>query len=338
MIYAALFAFAIVPSACAGVANAFRASFGIPLANVEEGSIVRALFLAVTLFTLPTLRATSRQTFDAISRDLRVPSIVYYVAAFGLGFALSLRSGNRSPHGGPPHLRIPARPAEPRGSRALLDRDEQHRGQEHRLRRPPLPPHGDRSGQRGSYARIGWWALAFSLVAAALVSPLALLFMGLIVALYCLYSLEPFRLKRIPILSKLVVGASTLAAAMIGFTLYGGNPLHFPLPFALLFLVAVSLVANVLDLDDRDADKAAGIRTLPVMVGDRVSRILIAVACVASFGWVYAILGRSTLLAPMVVLAALSAGLILWRRIRRSILIWSAVAGLTLLATAVLLP
>ena len=123
-----------------------------------------------------------------------------------------------------------------------------------------------------------------------------------------------------------------------GLLFYGGNPLHFPLPFALLFLVAVSLVANVLDLDDRDADKAAGMRTLPVMVGDRVSRILVAVACVASFGWVYAILGRSTLLAPMVVLAALSAGLILWRRIRRSILIWSAVAGLTLLATAVLLP
>ena len=321
-----------------GVANAFRASFGIPLANVEEGSIVRALFLAVTLFTLPTLRATSRQTFDAISRDLRVPSIVYYVAAFGLGFALSLRSGiavRMVDHRIYGFLLVPLSLA----AAALFSivtnniADRSIDSVAH-----PSRPTVTGAVERGSYARIGWWALAFSLVAAALVSPLALLFMGLIVALYCLYSLEPFRLKRIPILSKLVVGASTLAAAMIGFTLYGGNPLHFPLPFALLFLVAVSLVANFLDLDDRDADKAAGIRTLPVMVGDRVSRILIAVACVASFGWVYAILGRSTLLAPMVVLAALSAGLILWRRIRRSILIWSAVAGLTLLATAVLLP
>lgn len=92
---------------------------------------------------------------------------------------------------------------------------------------------------------------------------------------YFFYSMPPLRLKRIPVFSKLMIAFSSLLLVILGFIFAGGNLLEFPPMFTLSFLVFLTLIINFIDIKDYRGDKKAGIKTLPVILGLKKSKLLI---------------------------------------------------------------
>lgn len=92
---------------------------------------------------------------------------------------------------------------------------------------------------------------------------------------YFIYSCPPLRLKRVPVLSKLIISFNSLIAAMLGFIFSGGKLVNFPPTVTLFFLVFYTLAINFIDIKDYREDKEQGIMTLPVFFGLRTGKIII---------------------------------------------------------------
>jgi 4-hydroxybenzoate polyprenyltransferase len=105
--------------------------------------------------------------------------------------------------------------------------------------------------------------------------------------IYYLYSCRPFKLKRFVILAKFLIGINSLISAVCGFYVAGGELRDFPPFWAVFILVPVSLMANFVDLKDTEGDKAAGIRTLPVIWGEHAAKTLIGLFTVSAYVFVF---------------------------------------------------
>lgn len=95
---------------------------------------------------------------------------------------------------------------------------------------------------------------------------------------YFIYSSEPLRLKKHFIFSSLLMGLTTTITAMGGFFLVSPNQSVDTFPIKALIVIAVSyaLLSNIKDLKDYHGDKAANMKTIPVVFGLKKSRIIIA--------------------------------------------------------------
>ena len=100
---------------------------------------------------------------------------------------------------------------------------------------------------------------------------------------YYVYSCQPFRLKRVPILAKLIIGMNGWMVAVCGYALAGGEWATFPWIWSVFILLPLSLAANFIDLKDIAGDKATGVATLQVLLGERNARLLIALATLATY-------------------------------------------------------
>ncbi|MFH1680601.1 MAG: UbiA family prenyltransferase [Candidatus Eisenbacteria bacterium] len=103
--------------------------------------------------------------------------------------------------------------------------------------------------------------------------------------LSALYSLPPLRIKRIPIAATAVLGAVSAAAFLAGFSAFaGGRAFHLaPRGILLVVLAGIASGFNAKDLKDIKGDRADRVWTLPVLLGDRRSRRLIALLVAAGF-------------------------------------------------------
>lgn len=104
---------------------------------------------------------------------------------------------------------------------------------------------------------------------------------------YYLYSCRPFKLKRFVFLAKFMIGLNSLISATCGFYAAGGQPADFPLFWLFFLLIPVSLMANFVDLKDTEGDKIAGVKTLPVLIGDKKARRLIVLFTITTYLFVY---------------------------------------------------
>lgn len=127
------------------------------------------------------------------------------------------------------------------------------------------------------YRMIGWSTLGASLFLAAVVSGRAALLLLGYHALTWIYNTPPLRLKRFPLVATFIAAIASFLVVMIGVVLVSpaGGDVHFP--FALgVFLVGVFTVTLPLkDFKDVSGDRADGVYTLPVLLGERRSRVLI---------------------------------------------------------------
>jgi 4-hydroxybenzoate polyprenyltransferase len=92
--------------------------------------------------------------------------------------------------------------------------------------------------------------------------------------IYFVYSMPPLRLKRVPILSKLLIAFNSLLLVMAG-SMFISNGFKVKLPLSIiypLFLIGLTFVLNFIDIKDYDGDKRAGILTLPVLLGLRTAK------------------------------------------------------------------
>lgn len=127
-----------------------------------------------------------------------------------------------------------------------------------------------------AYLRIGIFCLLYSFLLASVAGLPDLLAIGGISLIYFLYSVPPMKLKRFVLFAKFLIGLNSLIAVLYGYVISGGTLLEFPLSWAFFILVPISLSANFVDLKDTEGDRIAGVKTLPVLLGERKAKRLIA--------------------------------------------------------------
>ena len=159
--------------------------------------------------------------------------------------------------------------------------------------------------ERSPYLRAGIFCLAYALVLSLLANITIFYSILTISAGYYVYSCKPFRLKRIPFIAKLLIGFNSLVVAVGGFLLAGGRLIDFPIVWAVFIVLPLSLAANFVDLKDTAGDSKTGIKTLPVIFGERRAVHLITfftvctylmAAVIINLLWVYPLCAIMTVL------------------------------------------
>ncbi len=137
------------------------------------------------------------------------------------------------------------------------------------------------------YRVISYTSLLLALVLSAVLGlPYFMCVIGLS-AIYFIYSCKPFRFKRFVIFAKFLIGINTFVCALAGFSSAGGNILDFPLFWTIFILVPIALLANFIDLKDVEGDGKAGIRTIPVIFGEKKAFQFISLCILSCYISVY---------------------------------------------------
>lgn len=121
------------------------------------------------------------------------------------------------------------------------------------------------------WSQMKWTFLALALVSAMISGWYVFTLIALTLFTYHLYSCPPLRLKRIPVLSSAIVAGNALVAVVAGYFLVAGNEslAAFSSSLALSIFIVVFLAENVKNMKDVAGDKADGVWTLPVLLGER---------------------------------------------------------------------
>lgn len=128
------------------------------------------------------------------------------------------------------------------------------------------------------YRLLGYAFLAISFFYAAMTNAYVFLIISICVGSYYLYSALPIRFKRVTLFSKLVISGNSLALVLLGYILVQKGIYGFPSVLFLIFLAGFTLAANFIDLKDTQGDRAAGVLTLPVLMGEKSAKLLIGSA------------------------------------------------------------
>lgn len=128
-----------------------------------------------------------------------------------------------------------------------------------------------------TYKMIGVLFFLASLILSGIVSFTALFLMLGYQALAWLYSAEPLRLKRFPVVATLLAAAAGLLVLVSGYLVVSpGHSLDtLPLPLLSFLFAAYALVLPVKDFKDIAGDKKDGVFTIPVLLGADRGKLLI---------------------------------------------------------------
>ena len=117
------------------------------------------------------------------------------------------------------------------------------------------------------------------------------------------YSVPPLRLKKFPGVSNALIAAGALLAFALGY-LAGNVRVAIPTGLATAIFLGFALASSTKDLKDYHGDKATGVWTVPVLLGQRRGRVAVALLDFAGFGVVALILSPAKLLFPGLLLGA----------------------------------
>lgn len=118
--------------------------------------------------------------------------------------------------------------------------------------------------------------LIMSLVLAYVVGYGFLLFVLVRIGIGYLYSAEPFRLKRFPIISNITLGVAYLATVLAGYMIISGNTiLTFSPGLAALVFLSYLFLSEAKSLSSYEGDVEDGVQTIPTLFGlDRGKQIV----------------------------------------------------------------
>jgi len=141
------------------------------------------------------------------------------------------------------------------------------------------------------YEKLAYIFMVLALVFAYEASGHVLVVIAAIISNYYIYSVPPVRFKRVPVLSKLVIGFNSFMLVFLGFILIQDLK-YFPHALGWIYFAGLTLAANFIDLKDIAGDRAAGMLTLPILLGERSAKILIGLSLFLmslSFYFVFAV-------------------------------------------------
>jgi len=134
------------------------------------------------------------------------------------------------------------------------------------------------------YKVITFLLACLALVVAYSVSYHFLIFIMIFMVLYTVYSMPPLKLKRIPILATFLIASAALSLVMAGFSLPGHEYLvSFPSYLIGLILISLTFSVTMKDVKDIEGDKAAGIMTVPTLLGSRSGKKAVGVLVLLSY-------------------------------------------------------
>jgi 4-hydroxybenzoate polyprenyltransferase len=117
-----------------------------------------------------------------------------------------------------------------------------------------------------------------ALAYASIVDFKATLLIAACMASYWIYSLPPYRMKRLPVFSKLVLSLNSILIIVLGFYLVKNEVHRFPKIIYFIYLFCFTIAANLIDLKDIKGDISNGINTLPIIVGEKNAKMMIGFA------------------------------------------------------------
>ncbi len=120
-----------------------------------------------------------------------------------------------------------------------------------------------------------------------------------------LYNTKPVRLKAIPIIATFVASLASLSIIFIGFlstAVKFSNLKFLPINIILSLIIGYTLSLPIKDLKDLEGDKNDGIKTLPVIFGEKKSRILIGINIFISYVLSAILINTKNLLLPAIIL------------------------------------
>ena len=119
--------------------------------------------------------------------------------------------------------------------------------------------------------------LIFSISFAFLGGLYSFIFILLSIFIAHIYSVPPLRLKRFFGISSLLIGLEALLVTWMGFFMTAGTERlnAFPLKYSFGILVIFFLVENVKNIKDIEGDKKEGVRTIPVIFGEKKGKLII---------------------------------------------------------------
>ncbi|MBU1178541.1 UbiA family prenyltransferase [Patescibacteria group bacterium] len=134
------------------------------------------------------------------------------------------------------------------------------------------------------YQTVTFVLTLLALLFAYTVSYQYLIFVAIFMIIYTIYSLPPLRLKRVPVLSIFLIAVAALVVFMAGFSLPEHKYLaSLPTYIIALILIAFSLAAHMKDVKDIAGDRAAGIKTLPVLLGEETGKKIVGALVAISY-------------------------------------------------------
>ncbi len=138
----------------------------------------------------------------------------------------------------------------------------------------PNRPHITGVIDQRSYLKYAFISFFFSVSFSAMVNFEVFLLNFVFILLYFIYSIPPFRLKRIPILSKMIIGINSVILLNMGRIILYPNK-FFPILPTTLLAIGVGIISNFIDIKDYEGDLAGGIKTIPVLIGLKISKKII---------------------------------------------------------------
>ncbi len=114
-----------------------------------------------------------------------------------------------------------------------------------------------------------------------------------------LYNTPPFRLKKYPVIATFVAAIASFHIVLAGYIVYSpDHSIHgFPIAIAALLIIVYTISLPIKDLKDIKGDKENKIYTIPVLCGERVGRLIIAINIFISFMIsIYALNNRALLI------------------------------------------
>jgi 4-hydroxybenzoate polyprenyltransferase len=146
----------------------------------------------------------------------------------------------------------------------------------------PLPQH---IFLEEDYRTIGFLFFGASLIFAALISFKSMLLLLAYQSLAWLYSAQPLRLKRFPLIATLITALASILILLLGFLLFSGTSSikSFPSSFFLFFLLSLMASLPLKDFKDIEGDRADKVFTLPVLFGEYKAKLIIGSALFFSF-------------------------------------------------------
>jgi 4-hydroxybenzoate polyprenyltransferase len=232
------------------------------------------LVLVATIFGLAIAYLEYKEYFLTILRDARFSRIIYYLSILAMGVAIAMR-GSRFNFSASTLLNIvfvclgiffAALYSIIMNNIADYDIDKISNSD-----RPLVK----KSIEIGLYKKLAILFLSLSLFYPMLVSFTAFFLTILFIGNYYIYSMSPLRLKRITFFSKLIIAINSLTIVLMGYSLVTESFMGFPKILYLLFIVGVTFTANFIDIKDYEGDKEAGIKTLPVVLGQEKAKMII---------------------------------------------------------------
>ncbi len=139
------------------------------------------------------------------------------------------------------------------------------------------------------------------------------LFIILFMGSFMIYSLPPFRLKRVPILSKVPMAFNSLLLVILGHS-FAGELFDMPMVFPLFFFTIFLLAANFVDIKNYESDEEEGVKTIPVLLGLKKAKLLIgssfAVAVFSSYFLIDGVVSLNSTLNTLIVIILGGVGLV----------------------------